>query len=91
MTRQKPREAYPEGDQNFPELWNRQRATMMQIMDAPYLAELLMGRRSAGFTTSAAILTPEAPARRWPPDLEKSSASQEKSSKPQSRRGHHGT
>jgi hypothetical protein len=29
-------EAYPEGDENFPELWNQQRATMMQIMDTPY-------------------------------------------------------
>jgi hypothetical protein len=28
--------AYPEGDENFPELWNQQRATMMQIMDTPY-------------------------------------------------------
>lgn len=29
-------EAYPEGDENFPELWNQQRATWMQIMDTPY-------------------------------------------------------
>lgn len=29
-------EAYPEGDENFPELWNQQRATMMQVMDTPY-------------------------------------------------------
>jgi hypothetical protein len=29
-------EAYPEGDENFPELWNQQKATMMQIMDTPY-------------------------------------------------------
>jgi len=29
-------EAYPEGDENFPELWNQQRATLMQIMDSPY-------------------------------------------------------
>lgn len=29
-------EAFPEGDENFPELWNQQRATMMQIMDTPY-------------------------------------------------------
>jgi hypothetical protein len=33
-------EAYPEGDENFPELWNQQRATMMQIMDSPYGMEL---------------------------------------------------
>lgn len=33
-------EAYPEGDENFPELWNQQRATMMSIMDTPYGAEL---------------------------------------------------
>lgn len=33
-------EAYPEGDENFPELWNQQRATMMQIMDTPYGAQL---------------------------------------------------
>lgn len=32
--------AYPEGDENFPELWNQQRATMMQIMDTPYGQEL---------------------------------------------------
>jgi hypothetical protein len=29
-------EAYPEGDENFPELWNQQRATLMQIMDSPW-------------------------------------------------------
>jgi hypothetical protein len=34
-------EAYPEGDENFPELWNQQRATMQQIMDSPYGAELV--------------------------------------------------
>lgn len=28
-------EAYPEGDENFPELWNQQRATMMKIADSP--------------------------------------------------------
>lgn len=33
-------EAYPEGDENFPELWNQQRATLMQIMDSPFGAEL---------------------------------------------------
>jgi hypothetical protein len=33
-------EAYPEGDENFPELWNQQRATMMQIMDTPYGKQL---------------------------------------------------
>lgn len=33
-------EAYPEGDENFPELWNQQRATMMQVMDSPFGAEL---------------------------------------------------
>ncbi len=33
-------EAYPEGDENFPELWNQQRATMMQIMDTPFGQEL---------------------------------------------------
>jgi hypothetical protein len=32
--------AYPEGDENFPELWNQKRATMMQIMDTPYGMEL---------------------------------------------------
>lgn len=32
--------AYPEGDENFPELWNQQRATMMQIMDTPYGMQL---------------------------------------------------
>jgi hypothetical protein len=32
--------AHPEGDENFPELWNQQRATMMQIMDTPYGQEL---------------------------------------------------
>lgn len=29
-------EAYPEGDENFPELWNQQRATMMQVMQSQY-------------------------------------------------------
>ena len=33
-------EAYPEGDENFPELWNQQRATMMQVMDTPYGMQL---------------------------------------------------
>jgi hypothetical protein len=34
-------EAYPEGDENFPELWNQQRATMMQMMDSPYGPQLI--------------------------------------------------
>ena len=34
-------EAYPEGDENFPELWNQQRATFMQTMDTPYGQELI--------------------------------------------------
>jgi len=40
-------QAYPEGDENFPELWNQQRATWMQIADTPYGAELMkdMGNR----------------------------------------------
>jgi hypothetical protein len=40
-------EAYPEGDENFPELWNQQRATLMQISDSPQGALLLadMGNR----------------------------------------------
>lgn len=33
-------DAYPEGDENFPELWNQQRATMQQIMDTPWGAVL---------------------------------------------------
>lgn len=33
--------AYPEGDENFPELWNQQRATFMQMIDTPYGPELL--------------------------------------------------
>jgi hypothetical protein len=33
--------AYPEGDENFPELWNVQRATFMQIMDTPQGQQLL--------------------------------------------------
>jgi hypothetical protein len=32
--------AYPEGDENFPELWNQQRATWMQIAETPYGMEL---------------------------------------------------
>jgi len=32
--------AYPEGDENFPELWNQQRVTMQQIMDSPYGPQL---------------------------------------------------
>jgi hypothetical protein len=40
-------EAYPEGDENFPELWNQQRATLMQIADSAQGVELLadMGNR----------------------------------------------
>jgi hypothetical protein len=34
-------EAYPEGDENFPELWNQQRATMMSVMDTPYGQQLV--------------------------------------------------
>lgn len=34
-------EAYPEGDENFPELWNQQRATFMQTMQSPWGAELM--------------------------------------------------
>jgi len=34
-------EAYPEGDENFPELWNQQRATMTQIMDSPFGPQLV--------------------------------------------------
>lgn len=34
-------EAYPEGDENFPELWNQQRATFMQVMDTPYGQQLM--------------------------------------------------
>ena len=33
--------AYPEGDENFPELWNIQRATFMQIMDTPQGQQLM--------------------------------------------------
>jgi hypothetical protein len=33
--------AYPEGDENFPELWNQQRATAMQLGDSPQGAALL--------------------------------------------------
>ena len=40
-------EAYPEGDENFPELWNQQRATMMQVMDSPYGAELVKDPENA--------------------------------------------
>jgi hypothetical protein len=40
-------EAYPEGDENFPELWNQQRATMTQIMDSPYGAELIKDPENA--------------------------------------------
>lgn len=32
--------AYPEGEENFPELWNQQRSTMFQVMDTPYGQEL---------------------------------------------------
>lgn len=34
-------EAYPEGDENFPELWNQQRSTMERIMASPWGAELI--------------------------------------------------
>jgi hypothetical protein len=40
-------EAYPEGDENFPELWNQQRATMMQIMDTPYGQQLAQDPENA--------------------------------------------
>lgn len=33
--------AYPEGDENFPELWNQQRATAMQLGDSPQGAQLM--------------------------------------------------
>lgn len=33
--------AYPEGDENFPEMWNQQRATFMQIMDSAQGAALM--------------------------------------------------
>jgi hypothetical protein len=34
-------EAYPEGDENFPELWNQKRATFMQVADTRYGQELM--------------------------------------------------
>lgn len=34
-------EAYPEGDENFPELWNQQRATFMQTMASPWGQEIM--------------------------------------------------
>lgn len=42
--------AYPEGDENFPELWNQQRATFMQIADTPYGQALMkdMGNAQLG-------------------------------------------
>lgn len=42
--------AYPEGDENFPELWNQQRATFMQIADTPYGQTLMkdMGNAQLG-------------------------------------------
>lgn len=33
-------EAYPEGDETFPDLWNQQRATMSAVMDSPYGQQL---------------------------------------------------
>jgi hypothetical protein len=33
-------DAYPEGDENFPMLWNEQRASMMQMMETPQGAAL---------------------------------------------------
>jgi hypothetical protein len=40
-------EAYPEGDENFPELWNQQRATMTGVMDTPYGAALVQDPENA--------------------------------------------
>ncbi len=35
--------AYPEGDENFPELWNQKRATVMTVLDSPQGQALLTG------------------------------------------------
>jgi len=40
-------EAYPEGDEHFPYLWNEQRATMLNIMDSPFGAELVKDPENA--------------------------------------------
>lgn len=39
--------AYPEGDENFPELWNQQRSTMMKIMDTPWGGKLAQDMSNA--------------------------------------------
>jgi len=39
--------AYPEGDENFPELWNQQRATAMQVIDSPQGAILTQDPENA--------------------------------------------
>lgn len=40
-------DAYPEGDESFPDLWNQQRATMMQVADSPYGAQLIQEAENA--------------------------------------------
>lgn len=40
-------EAYPEGDENFPELWNQQRATMTQLADSSYGPVLMQDPENA--------------------------------------------
>ena len=40
-------EAYPEGDENYPVLWNQQRATLMQVMDSPYGSQLVQDPENA--------------------------------------------
>jgi hypothetical protein len=40
-------EAFPEGDENFPETWTQQRQTMMGIADSPYGAELIKDPENA--------------------------------------------
>jgi hypothetical protein len=40
-------EAYPEGDEQFPELWNQQRATMTQVMDTPWGGALVQDPENA--------------------------------------------
>lgn len=46
--------AYPEGDENFPELWNQQRAVFMQVAETPFGVELM---KDMGNAQLAAKLT----------------------------------
>lgn len=44
-------QAHPEGDENFPELWNQQRAIFTQVMDSPFGVKLMQDMGNAELAT----------------------------------------